>query len=211
MKKKIFFLLLIFNVVFAYSNSMILNFSNIKKSFEYKKANYLVKKEINNFLDLSNRQIETLFWVYKKAFSYDLSYTLTAIAWQESLGGYVPINLFDKPWGSCGLFHANLKSVIDRHPELKLGRYPSKFQLNKLCAELIHNKNFAFQEAVQEIFYWKKIFKGNWLKIWAAYNAGWNWKTAGMSYAKKIAIKIKALKIIVNYAGWISLIKDNFY
>ena len=200
-----------FNIVFAYNNPMIFHFSNIKKSLEYKKANYLVKREVNDFLDLSDNQIETLFWVYKKAAPYDLSYTLTAIAWQESLGGYIPINLFDRPWGSCGLFHANLKSVVERHPELKLGRYPSKFQLNKLCAELIHNKNFALKEAIKEIFYWKKIFKGNWIKIWAAYNAGWNWKTSGISYARNIALKIKALKIIVNYAGWNDIINNNYY
>jgi hypothetical protein len=147
--------------------------------------------------DLFLNQQQNIFWAYEVGKNYGYGYTLAAIAWKESLGGAVDINLFDKPWGSCGIFHNNLKTVVEFIRQSGQKFIVNKFNLNKLCAELQHNPEYSLIEAVKVLNDAKKRYKNNWLAIWAHYNGGW--RKPNYKYAKDIYYRIQALNFIINY------------
>ncbi len=144
--------------------------------------------------DLSLRQQNIIFWAYKTGKLYGYGYTLAAISWKESLGGMVPINLFDRPWGSCGIFHNNLKTVVEFMKRDKKFFIINHFNLNKLCAKLQKNPRYSLIESVKVLNDAKRLYKNNWLKIWAHYNGGF--VHPNYNYAKDIYYRIKALKFI---------------
>jgi len=143
--------------------------------------------------DLSLSQQETIIWAYKTGKLYNYGYTLAAIAWKESLGGLVKINLFDKPYGSCGIFHNNLKTVIGFMKREHKTFIINKFNLNKLCSELQDQPEYSLYEAVKVLNDARQKFKNNWFDIWAYYNGG---KNPNYKYAKDIYYRIKALNFI---------------
>ena len=170
-------------------------YKNFSDQEEFKKLNIISKYYVISFLkDLTLKQQQTILWAFETGKQFDLSYSLAAIAWKESLGGLVDINLFDKPYGSCGVFHNNLKTVIgDMTPEDHF--ILNKFNLNKLCSKLQHNRDYSLMEAVKVLRCFQKKYKNNWMKIWAAYNGG-N-AHPNKNYAKDIYFRIQALKYII--------------
>jgi len=151
-----------------------------------------------SFRDLSLHQQRVLYDVYQMSKNTKYKWTLVAIAWKESLAGIAQTNIFDGGKGNaaCGLFHGLISSVFRRHPEW----VPNKFNKNKICTRLILDSNFAFKEAVAELNYWYRKMHGNWFKIWAAYNAGWNFKSKkGRMYARDILRRIRILRRVVGY------------
>jgi len=170
-------------------------YKDFSKNKNFRRLNGITKFYIISFLkNLNLRQQRNILWAWKVGKQYDLSYSLAAIAWKESLGGMVDINLFDKPYGSCGMFHNNLVTVInDMSKEDNF--IINKFNLNKLCAKLQHNKTYSLVEAVKVLQYFRHKYKNNWLKVWAGYNGG-N-RHPNKSYAKDIYYRTQAIKYII--------------
>ena len=147
-------------------------------------------KHINELRTLSAKQKTVLFTTYAKGRQFDLGYTMSAIAWQESYFGAYPINLSDP---SFGIFHNNINSVCARHK-------CSKWKRSRLAERLLFDYDFAFSEALAELEYWKsyhvsKRHKYTWSLMVSSYNAGYNYSSsAGKRYLKNIRYKIKILK-----------------
>ena len=142
-----------------------------------------LKNELNH---LSDSQQEVLLRTFLKGKEYNLEYTLTAIAWQESKFGKYMVNLSDP---SFGVFHNLIKSVQKRHRA-------NKWNTDRLAERLLFDYNFSFNEALEELTFWKKVYKGQtraWSKIVSSYNSGWD-SSAGEAYLYCIRTKIKALR-----------------
>jgi len=198
--KKIVFLVALFFANFTFAKYIDVTRGGLDKivysSHEYRVADTHVKHDIRNFFALPYEGQEGIIWAYQQGSKQDLGLTLAAIAWQESHGGLIPLNLFDKPWGSCGMFHNYLKTVVHQK---RLDGEPfviTKYNLNKLCIELIENPDYSLSEAVKVIMVYKRKYHDNWMKIWAAYNGG---SRPNYKYAKSIYWKVKAFKIIYHY------------
>ena len=136
---------------------------------------------------ISEDQINTMQSALVAGTPHDYGWTLAAMSWRESSAGVKPLNWADP---SFGPFHNNIRTVAKR--------YNAKNQLEEfeLASRLMYDFDFAVEAAVAELDYWKKIHKGNWRKMWASYNRGWNWQsTSGQEYQADIAKKINYLKV----------------
>lgn len=137
--------------------------------------------------DLTNDDIKLLKQIKRYGQQYDLSYSLMAIAVKESsLGRYkVNVDSFD-----YGLYQANINTVIRRHQVKN-----STFNRNRLAMMLINDFKFATSNAIAELVYWKGIHGNDWFKIWASYNAGFNYDSSrAMRYSQDIKVIINELK-----------------
>ncbi len=157
----------------------------------FSKLHFMVKYYTIEYIKMSPSQIETLHWSFNTGKLYDLEYSLTAIAWKESNAGQIPINLYDGNWGSCGIFHNNLRTVIKNEN-------PSKYYRNKICAELIKNPEYSLVEAIKVLRHFQNVYKNNWTKIWAGYNGGYSQSKSAKFYARDIYYRTQALKFLVN-------------
>ena len=139
--------------------------------------------------DLSKDDLNLLKTIKTKGSKYGLSYSLMAIAIKESsLGKYI-INVDSKDFG---LYQANIKSVIARH-KLK----DTSWNRNKLAMQLISDFDFATQNAIDELNFWHEKHNGNWKRIWASYNGGWNYNSKkARKYSNDIYKIIRELKKI---------------
>ena len=131
-------------------------------------------------------QLRVLNDIWEKAKPFDLSYTMTAIAWEESQFGKYMINLQDP---SCGVFHI-MPSTLSG----------SKWDQSRLCERLIKDFDFSFSTALERYKYFYNYYRSkgyskniSWKRAICSYNAGWNWKQ-GLKYYKKIVKKIKYLR-----------------
>ncbi|MBE0467913.1 MAG: hypothetical protein IBX55_00090 [Methyloprofundus sp.] len=138
-------------------------------------------------VDFSPSQIEVLTKSYRYGRPFGLEYTLPAIAWQESSAGEVLINVSDP---SFGYYHALLSSAANRE------QIVSNSDLNKLAHALVKSIELSASFAIRELLFWKQVHgEGEWSKIWASYNAGYNYdSTAGKRYSESILQKINYLK-----------------
>jgi len=144
---------------------------------------------------LTTKQYNNLIWVYKQGKKYNLELTLTAIAWQESKFGKYPINLSDP---SGGLFHNLLGSVCYR-----LELTPNQWNQSRILEKLISDKEFALQQAVAELYYWKSYWKVRnkkylWKRMISSYNGG---HKGNVKYYRDIVKKIRYLK---RYFKWLN-------
>ncbi|RMF06567.1 MAG: hypothetical protein D6762_09205 [Candidatus Neomarinimicrobiota bacterium] len=142
------------------------------------------------FSRLTDEQKQILIRAYELGAPYDLGYTLAAIAWQESFVGdrIVPINLQDP---SAGLWHKNIYNALAEHPETP----QNGLQVNMMAQKLIHDMEFAASLAISDLEHWKIRRNGNWMDIWASYNAGRYYKSSqARAYARSIYRKIQALE-----------------
>jgi len=177
--KKIITLIILIGVLFANSYD--------KSFYKLPKKSQMYVKEFNEELSISQQQ--TIYWAYKTGELYDLKWTLSAIAWKESFGGLVKVNLFDGKYGSCGIFMNNLETVLTTS-NIKI----TKWNLNKICTQLVDNPEYSLIEATKVIRHYQKYCHNNWLCIWAHYNGGYahpNYK-----YAKDIWYRIQAIKYL---------------
>ena len=124
----------------------------------------------------------------EKGTKFNLGYTLTAIAWQESDFGKWKINLGDP---SCGVFHQMPKHLVD-----------TQWKQSRVCERLIEDYDFSFATALANFKYWQNYWqqkakdegiRGVWSHAVASYNAGFNY-TNGGKYLNAIRAKVKALK-----------------
>ena len=144
-----------------------------------------------DFDKLTVKQQTTLNYAYMQGKEYGFGHTLVAIAWIESEAGKYQININSLSSYDCGVFQSNVRSVLRRAKTLKSSYYTKK----AVCTRLIEDMDFAITEALAELTYWEVVRKGNYKKLIASYNAGWNWKR-GTAYFNKIK---KELPSIIDY------------
>lgn len=140
-----------------------------------------------NFNKLSPKEIQTLKEIKQQGKKYGLGYTLMAIAIKESSLGKYLINVNSKDYG---LYQANIKTVIQRQKAKD-----TSWNRNKYAMRLISDFQFATQNAVAELKYWKKIHNNDWKKVWSSYNGGWKYNSKrARAYSQDIARIIRELK-----------------
>lgn len=117
-----------------------------------------------------------------------MQYSLMAIAIKESNVGKYQINSKTQDYG---LFQANIKTVISRQ------KVKDTLENRKYFAKkLINDVGFATANAIIELEYWRKVHNNHWVKTWASYNTGWNYKSdTALRYANSIFEIIKKLKL----------------
>jgi hypothetical protein len=144
-----------------------------------------------NSLGLSQMDILILKKIKSLTDDNYMKYSLMAIAIKESSVGKNLVNNASKDYG---LFQANIKSVIRRQ------KVPDTIYNRRFFAEkLVYDVGFSTANAIVEIDYWKKVHKDNWIKIWASYNTGWNYRSdIGVNYATSVFDIIKKLKYEYN-------------
>lgn len=124
---------------------------------------------VSSIEQLSARQIDVLRKAYRYGQKHDLGYTLAAIAWKESCAGEYRMNFQDP---SAGIFHAHIPTVLKRHPHLR----NNGFTQNRLGEKLIRDDEFAANEAISQLLYWKKVHNNDWDSIIKSYNKGFSWQ-----------------------------------
>ncbi len=140
-----------------------------------------------NAKKLTSQDIKMLKEIKKQGKKYGLSYSLMAIAIKESSIGKYLINVDSKDYG---LYQANIKTVLSRQ---KAKNTP--WNRNKYAMRLISDFQFATNNAIEELVYWKKVHKNDWKKVWSSYNGGWKYNSKkAKNYSRDIAIIIKRLK-----------------
>ena len=137
----------------------------------------------------NQNQLRVLHKVFDKSKEFNLQYTMTAIAWQESNLGQVIVNVGSH---DCGIFQVNVDTLTKNH-----------WKRNKLCTRLIKDFDFSYSIALNRFkyFYNYYISKGynrniSWKYAIESYHSGWN-RTKGKQYYKQIVHKIKLLKALM--------------
>ena len=143
-----------------------------------------------DFDKLSVKQQTILNYAYMQGKEYGFGHTLVAIAWIESEAGKYQININSLSSYDCGIFQANVKSVLRRDKAIKTSHFTKK----AVCTRLIEDIDFAITEALAELTYWEVVRKGNYKKLIASYNAGWKWKN-GIAYFNKLKKELPSITI----------------
>lgn len=147
-----------------------------------------------NDLPQSNYHTEIHALIKKLAIPFDLYKSVYAIAVVESEFGRYNINLKDP---SCGITHININTYMKRH-----NLEDTVFNRNKACQDLINSPALSVANTIEELLYWQeqhcknnKCTQAQWLKVWASYNAGWNYDgKQGQTYARKIQELVRKVK-----------------
>lgn len=114
---------------------------------------------------LTDRQKAIAIRIYELAKPYDLSHTMIAIAWQESLLGEIPINLADNT--SCGVHHIHLDTYAWIHDKKNTVN-----ARNLHCSMLIEDLELSTSTAISVFKYYKKFFRNDYNSAIRAYNTG---------------------------------------
>ena len=114
----------------------------------------------------------------------DLGWTVASISLVESSAGLYRINLETK---DLGLFQVNAKTT---YRTLGITNYYKKM---KIAEKIIYDDILGAYVAMSVLEYFKKYHKGDWRKMVASYNAGFNVKR-GEKYMLKVVEKVKTLK-----------------
>jgi len=144
--------------------------------------------------NLTTKQLATMHWVFNKGKTFNLEYTLTAIAWEESQFGKFNINLNDP---SCGIFHIMPRSLI-----VRTDLSDTSWNRSRLCERLMIDNEFSLSAAILELKYWKNYWQSKGVpRVWshtvASYNGGFK-ATLNSPYLLLIKEHIKQLKRIYN-------------
>ena len=134
---------------------------------------------------LDASQIALAKKIYAKAKQFNLGYTMTAIAWQESQLGKYNINLADP---SCGVFHITPRYVVK-----------GKWKQSRMCERLIKDFDFSFSVALERFKYFENYWKSKGVsRVWShavgSYNGGFK---PNEKYTEEIRKKIRILKRIL--------------
>ena len=145
-------------------------------------------KQLNK---LTPEQYKIMLYSYEVGNKYDLGYSLMAIAWKESNFGKYLINVTDGKMGSYGVYHILLEYAVAR------AKLKSDWDISRYAEKLVFDIDLCANEALSELLFWRKFFKGKPFKsIFAGYNAG----TAGLKsekgriYADDAMLRIRALQ-----------------
>lgn len=137
--------------------------------------------------DLTFQDVQLLKQIKEYGQKYDLAYSLMAIAIKESSLGRYQVNVDSYDYG---LYQANINTVVKRHEVTN-----NTFNRNKLAMLLIKDFKFATSNAIAELMFWKSVHGENWLRIWASYNAGFNYDSSrAIKYSNDIKAIISELK-----------------
>lgn len=118
-----------------------------------------------------------------------LSYSLMAIAIKESKLGAYMINISSKDFG---MYQANITTVLNRQ-----NIRDTSWNRNVFASKLVFDFEFATQNAIEELTFWKKVHKNDWHKVWGSYNAGYRYNSKkARTYSREIASIIRELKKI---------------
>ena len=140
-----------------------------------------------NFNALSQKDKETLKIIKEYGKKHGLSYSLMAIAIKESSLGRFVINVDSMDYG---IYQANIKTVIQRH-----NAKDTSWNRNKFAMRLVSDFEFATNNAIAELTYWRKIHNNDWRKVWSSYNGGWKYDSKrARKYSQDIAKIIRELK-----------------
>ncbi|MCK5536989.1 MAG: hypothetical protein KAI79_09190 [Bacteroidales bacterium] len=149
----------------------------------------MTDQDLYNELErLSVSQQRVLARTYNTAKQYNLEYTMTAMAWNESRFG---LKMENKRTKDYGVFGINLKSFKSRFGHKLKGLNASDKAIKTALKE---SYELNFKSSLAEIRYWQKHRNGNWQLVVRSYNAGWN-HSNGKRYAKGIARHIRILKL----------------
>ena len=159
----------------------------------------LTKRYVKDLNDLTDEQRSIMNRVAELAHSFDLSYTVVAIAWQESNLGKYTVNLQDP---SCGITHKR----VDYYLKSK-GLKDTPFMRNKICSELMADIELAVAVAIEDLEYWKVYHKRRKIKndevfqyMIRSYNGGYKFNSqAAKDYEKSVRARIKALQQDLNF------------
>lgn len=143
----------------------------------------------NELKNLSYEKREVLFKIYEDGKKFDLQWTLTAIAWQESSFGKYLVNPNSQDYG---IFQINLRIYKNRY---KYEIEQANVNDNILIKMLTQHYGIGLTAAIAELQFWKEV-RGDhrWNQIWASYNDGNIISKKGVKYSQMIAKKIRALK-----------------
>jgi hypothetical protein len=114
---------------------------------------------------LEPMQIKNLVYIFNKAKPYNLSYTMSAIAMQESDLGRYFITINKDGSMDCSMFMINTKTLSK-----------NQWKQSRLCERLIRDKDFSISIAIERF----KYFYNYWFS--KGYSEGVSWRYAVMSY-----------------------------
>ena len=135
------------------------------------------------------QQLEMLREIKKMGKDSGLSYSLMAIAIKESKLGAYMINISSKDFG---MYQANITTVLNRQ-----NIRDTSWNRNVFASKLVFDFEFATQNAIEELTFWKKVHKNDWHKVWGSYNAGYRYNSKkARTYSREIASIIRELKKI---------------
>jgi hypothetical protein len=169
-----------------------------------------VKNYYNDLSKLNDNQMRVLVKAYEKGKPTKQEATLAAIAWNESSAGERLQNLSDGRYGSYGVYHGLLETVLERH-----GLKPTKANIALMAKKLKTDFDFASQEVIAELSYWKNIHSkkpNTYRAMLASYNTGNKGLNcgAGVKYSNDIALRVAAINKYVkdNPQRYANLSKD---
>ena len=145
----------------------------------------------SQFKALTNAQMLNAEFIYTKALPHDLELTMVSIAHKESKLGEWSINLSDP---SCGMFHNLLTSVATRE-----SIRPNQWNLSRICDRLIQDKQYAFDNALQELLYWRHYWSTRtttrlWSHMVGSYNGGFK---PNFTYATDVLSRVRTLEKMI--------------
>lgn len=142
----------------------------------------------------TDEQLKVLQYAHDRGKPYDLQWTLTAIAWQESSAG---LKMKNPKADSYGIFGSLLTTVEARLKDKEFSDSLSKVPLNRKQTVFLlkHDWEFASDFALAELLYWQDRHDGNHRKTISSYFGGNKPNTkAARNYAKRLNDKIVFLK-----------------
>lgn len=145
------------------------------------------RKELNN---LTDNQKDVLVSALTNGKDYNLSYTLAAIAWKESMFGIRKENHKDGIKGSYGNYQIQLYYALEA---LELEHTKENEEMIKYY--LTNNDNISAKYAIYMLLEWYKIHK-SYDKMVASYNVGTRSINSenGQRYLRDIKYRVKLLK-----------------
>lgn len=150
------------------------------------------KEAKNEWNKLSQWQKKQSLQIFNRAKVDNLSWTASAIAWEESTYGTYQININNNSY-DCGVFGNNTRSVA-AHLDQKHSYYNKK----AICTDLIRDEQYSYQWFIVEVELWKRVHKGKWnmwRKVWESYNGG---HIGNKDYGQRISMRIKVLKEVLD-------------
>jgi len=143
-------------------------------------------QQCTEYNNLSVVQKGRLEFAYHQGAEYDLGWTLTAIAYNESMAGRWRLNMTT---GDVGLFQVNRKTA---HKVLGITSHYKKLKLDQ---KLVYDDILNAYVALDVLRYFKKYHKGNWKKMVMSYNNGFSINTKkAEDYLASISSSVRMLK-----------------
>lgn len=144
--------------------------------------------DCSTYTKLSVDQKERLAFSFREGKTYNLGYTLAAIALSESSAGKYRLNIHSK---DLGLYQVNYKTA-----QMELG-ITNHYKQLELHQKLIYDDQLGAYVAIKVL---QHFDKGNYKEMVMSYNEGYRWRKDKNSYKKaltyynKVAYNVRMLK-----------------